>query len=143
MPPGPGTLKSEADAAPGIRRSNNPPSRRTLSQYCHRREGLAFEKLEESAPAGGDITDAVGHIETRDGGESITSAGNRKSLGVGDGAGKHLSAVRKSGKFKHAYWTVPHDGARLTQLGSQSLRSFGTDVENEIVFGNLAHRLDR
>src|SRR3546814_7477142 len=54
----------------------------------------------------------------------------------------HLRAVGKCIELEHPNRAVPDDGAGLLQDGSQLLRRIGSNIQNLVVVGHFARRLD-
>src|SRR5690554_335512 len=59
----------------------------SLLEHGHRRQGLAFHKLEEGATTGGNIGDLILDAEQIDGRQGIATAGDGESLALGNGPG--------------------------------------------------------
>src|SRR5690349_23271727 len=113
-----------------------------LLQDRHRRQGFAFEELQECTTRGRDVADAVGHAELVDGCNGVAPASQRKSRRAGDRLGELLRSGGEGVEFEHADRAVPDDRTRAGDDRFECAHALRSDVENEIVRTDVAGPLD-
>src|SRR5208283_3775111 len=88
-----------------------------VGQRGHSRQGLAFEKLQRGAAAGGDVGDLVRNSSLLDCGNRIPAAHDAGGIVVGrHKLGDGVGAVRKRRKLEDSHGAVPQNGARVGDL---------------------------
>jgi len=111
-------------------------------QNLKRGQHLAFEHLQESATADGDVAHLTRDAVLGNRRQRVTAAGNAEGAGGGDGLGDHRGAVLERGELEHPHRAVPHDGAGEFELFGQSVGGLGADVQDQVVVRDVAGLLD-
>src|SRR5439155_20279953 len=78
-----------------------------LHQDFDRRQGLAFQKLQEGAAAGRDIADLVGNLVFGNRGQRIAAAGDRKRVRLGNRQRQGPGSCTELVELEHADRAVP------------------------------------
>src|SRR6516165_8029726 len=124
------------------RRSAPRPSSITsaLLQHGLRRQGLAFDELEERAAACGNVGNAVLHPVLLDGSEGVSAAGERERLAARDRLRDGARPLAELLEFEHPDRSVPDDGAGRLEQRAAAIGGVGADVENHLVAAHFADR---
>ena len=98
---------------------------------------FALKVFKKGATTCRDVTYFIANIELGDRGQGIASAGDREASRLGNRFGYRFSAVRKGIKLKHAQRTIPQDRTGVFQDIGQLCRGVGTNIENQVVGGDI------
>src|SRR5450830_856365 len=109
-------------------------------QYFHCRQHLAFDELEESTTAGGNVGDILGNTVLVDGRQGVATTGNGECRTVSDSLGQDLGAVAELVEFEHADRTVPEDGLRRLQQFSEVRGGLRADIQDHVVSSNVGNQ---
>src|ERR1039458_4687497 len=101
-----------------------------IRQRLHAGQFLAFQKLQRSPAAGGDVGDLVGYAGLVDRRDRVAAADDGDGRAVGrDGMGDGVGAHGKAGKLEDAGRAVPDDGACGRNYFFNGRDGLGTDVQ--------------